>query len=142
MFTNLVGSISGETFTDNPTTVQYLAENSLGYTLSYFGTKFDVIVKSPMQHSLSKYMKEKPKLDTSRVILSPMPGTVVAITVKEGDVVAEGSEVLVVEAMKMQNVLRAPRAGKIKKILVISGQSVAADEILVEFEGDVPSLKK
>lgn len=65
-----------------------------------------------------------------------MPGTVVSVSVKEGDTVAQGSEVAVVEAMKMQNVLRAPRVGKIKKVFVKPGQSVSADEFLIEFEGD------
>jgi propionyl-CoA carboxylase alpha chain len=78
-------------------------------------------------------MKEKPKLDTSKVVLSPMPGTIVSLNVKVGDTVAEGAELAVVEAMKMQNVLKAPRAGKIEKINVTAGQSVAADEILIEF---------
>ena len=76
------------------------------------------------------------------MILSPMPGAVVSVSVNEGDVVwlllnnfqvSEGAELAVVEAMNMQNVLKAPRAGKIKKIFVKSGQSVAGDEILIEF---------
>jgi propionyl-CoA carboxylase alpha chain len=85
-------------------------------------------------------MKERPKMDLSSMILSPMPGSVVSIAVKEGDVVAEGAELAVVEAMKMQNVLRAPRVGTIKKVSVKPGSSVAGDEILMEFykEGEEP----
>lgn len=86
-------------------------------------------------------MKEKPKLDLTRMVLSPMPGTVVSVNVKEGDAVAQGSEVAVVEAMKMQNVLRAPRAGKIKKVHVKAGQSVHGEEIMIEFEADAPTKK-
>lgn len=68
------------------------------------------------------------------MILSPMPGTVVSVSVQVGDVVAEGAELAVVEAMKMQNVLRAPRMGKIKAVHCTAGGSVGGDEILIEFE--------
>ena len=59
---------------------------------------------------------EKPKRNLDDLVLTPMPGTLVSLNVKEGDDVAEGQEVAVVEAMKMQNQLRAPRSGKIAKI--------------------------
>ncbi|KAJ3106439.1 hypothetical protein HK100_003732 [Physocladia obscura] len=114
--------------------VQFLDPLPTGYRLQYLGTKFDVTIQSLRQHELSKYMKEKPRIDLTSVILSPMPGTVVSIAVREGDIVAQGAEMGVVEAMKMQNVIRAPRAGKVKKVLVKSGQSVAGDEIMVELE--------
>lgn len=86
-------------------------------------------------------MKERAKVDTNKVIMSPMPGTVVSLSVKEGDVVVEGSEVCVVEAMKMQNVLRSARSGQIAKIHVKVGASVAADEILIEFSDKEVSAK-
>ncbi|KAI9207721.1 carbamoyl-phosphate synthase L chain, ATP binding domain-containing protein [Polychytrium aggregatum] len=121
-------SIGGRDFT-----MQFLEPISLGYKLQHYGTKFDVLVLSKQQYELSKHMKERPKLDLTSVVLAPMPGAVVSVAVKEGEDVAEGSELAIVEAMKMQNVLRAPRAGKIKKIHVASGQSVAADEIMIEF---------
>jgi propionyl-CoA carboxylase alpha chain len=63
-----------------------------------------------------------------------MPGSVVSVAVKPGDVVSEGAEVAIVEAMKMQNVLHASRAGKVKSVQVKAGQSVQADETLIEFE--------
>ncbi|KAI9028491.1 carbamoyl-phosphate synthase L chain, ATP binding domain-containing protein [Hyaloraphidium curvatum] len=117
---------------------QYLDALPVGFRLGYQGSKFDVAVKTPRQEELSKFMKERAKIDTSKVVLSPMPGTVVSLSVKEGDVVIEGAEIAVVEAMKMQNVLRSSRSGKIAKINVKVGDSVAADEILVEFAaGDV-----
>ncbi|KAJ3295402.1 hypothetical protein BCR33DRAFT_763196 [Rhizoclosmatium globosum] len=121
--------------------VQFLDALPVGYRLQYLGTKFDVTVQSPTQHELSKYMKEKPKLDLTSIILAPMPGTVVNVNVKEGDVVAQGSELATLEAMKMQNMLRAPRAGKIKKVLVKAGQSVAGEEILIEFEKEAVAKK-
>ena len=79
-------------------------------------------------------MKPKVKADMTKMILSPMPGSVVSVNVAVGDTVAEGSEVCVVEAMKMQNVLHAPRVGKVKKINVQVGQSVQGDQVLVELE--------
>ena len=122
--------------TNHEVVAQYLDVLPLGYSLSFFGTKYNITVKTPLQHELSKHMIPKPKLDLTKLILSPMPGTVISINVKDGDVVAEGSEVAIVEAMKMQNVLRAPRAGVIKKVHVVAGQSVAGEEILVEFKDE------
>ena len=66
-------------------------------------------------------MKPKVKLDLTKFVQSPMPGTVISINVKEGELVAQGTEVAVVEAMKMQNALLAPRAGKVKSIKVKEG---------------------
>ncbi|KAI9593210.1 carbamoyl-phosphate synthase L chain, ATP binding domain-containing protein [Syncephalis fuscata] len=119
-------------------TIQYLDVLPLGYVLQHYGTKFNVMVKTQTQHNLTSYMREKPKQDLSKMLLSPMPGSVVSIAVKEGEVVAEGAELAVVEAMKMQNVLRASRIGKVKKVHVQPGASVAADDIIIEFE-DVKS---
>lgn len=63
---------------------QYLDALPVGFRLSYQGSKFEVAVKTPRQKELSKHMKERAKIDTSKVILSPMPGTVVSLSVKEG----------------------------------------------------------
>ncbi|KAL2916339.1 hypothetical protein HK105_204095 [Polyrhizophydium stewartii] len=118
---------------DSSVVVQYLDPLPLGFRLQHYGTKFDVQVRTEKQFELSKFIKEKEKIDLTRMILSPMPGSVVSIAVKADDVVAEGSELAVVEAMKMQNVIRAPRAGKIKKVYVQAGASVAGDEVMIEF---------
>ncbi|KXS11912.1 hypothetical protein M427DRAFT_35231 [Gonapodya prolifera JEL478] len=114
--------------------VQYSEALPVGFSVIHHGTSFNLNTYSPAQFAATQFMKEKPKLDTSRVVLAPMPGTVVSLSVKPGDTVNEGSEIAIVEAMKMQNVLRAPRGGKIAKVNVSKGASVAADEILVEFE--------
>ena len=79
-------------------------------------------------------MKEKPKPNMDKFVLSPMPGTLVSINVKEGDMVAEGKEVCIVEAMKMQNLLSSTRVGKVKKVYKKVGESVGAEEIILEFE--------
>ncbi|KAJ1882432.1 hypothetical protein H4R99_001550 [Coemansia sp. RSA 1722] len=118
------------------TTLQYLDPLALGFRVQFMGTKFDIDVLSPKQRDLMRYMKEKEKLDTSKLVLSPMPGTIVSVAVKQGDVVAEGAEVAVVEAMKMQNVLRAPRAGTIKTVHVKPGSTVSGEDILIELEDE------
>jgi propionyl-CoA carboxylase alpha chain len=75
----------------------------------------------------------KKAADTSKMVLSPMPGLVVSIDVAQGQSVRTGEVVAVLEAMKMQNILRAERDGVVKVVSVKSGDSVAADEVLVEF---------
>ncbi|KAJ2439664.1 hypothetical protein GGF42_007882, partial [Coemansia sp. RSA 2424] len=113
-------------------TVLFLAPLPLGMRVQFRGTKFDIDVLSHDQRRLLRLMKEKEKIDTSRLVLAPMPGTIISVAVKEGDTVAEGTQVAVVEAMKMQNVLRAPRAGIVKAVNVVPGATVAGDDILVE----------
>ena len=93
-------------------------------------------VRNKEQQELSKYIKEKPKIDQTKFVLSPMPGNVISVSVKPGDVVAEGQELAIVEAMKMQNLLHAERIGTIKAVLVKAGQSVEGQQIMIEFEDD------
>lgn len=84
-----------------------------------------------------KYMDLMPPplvLDSAKFITSPMPGAVFSVKVKPGDVVPSGEEICVVEAMKMQNILRTSTGGTVKAVLVKPGDTVAADDILVEFE--------
>jgi len=78
-------------------------------------------------------MKEPVKLNTENFVLSPMPGTLISVAVKVGDQVTAGQEIAIVEAMKMQNILRAGRDATVKAVPGIPGKSVALDEIIVEF---------
>ena len=66
--------------------------------------------------------------------MSPMPGAIVEVLVKEGDAVVEGQPMCVIEAMKMQNILKAEVEGKVKRLMVKGGDSVAVDELLIELE--------
>ncbi|GAM17422.1 hypothetical protein SAMD00019534_005970 [Acytostelium subglobosum LB1] len=104
------------------------------YTLQFHGTKTEVIVRTPEEDELYKYMPIKKSVDSSNALLSPMPGAILSLAVKEGDKVVLGQELCVIEAMKMQNVLRAPRDCEIKSIKVKAGTNVAVDEILIEFK--------
>jgi propionyl-CoA carboxylase alpha chain len=71
--------------------------------------------------------------DTGKKILCPMPGLVVSIAVTEGQEVKAGETLAVIEAMKMQNVLRAERDGVIKKIVATAGSTLAVDALILEF---------
>ncbi|TPX60831.1 hypothetical protein PhCBS80983_g01531 [Powellomyces hirtus] len=126
-------------------TMQYISRDVLGYTIQHRGTKFPITVKTPLQHQLSKHMQitsHSAHDTTCTTILSPMPGTVVSISVTAGQTVAQGAELVVVEAMKMQNVLRAPCDGVIRAVHVQPGDSVGGDEILIEFEDEVALEEK
>jgi propionyl-CoA carboxylase alpha chain len=81
-----------------------------------------------------KYMLPKKIIDVSSKIISPMPGVVKNIAVKEGQQVIEGQEICVVEAMKMQNKLVASRSGKVAKINTQIGATVEEGKVLVELE--------
>ena len=81
---------------------------------------------------MSKHMKEPPIRDTSGLVLSPMPGTLMSYAVEEGEHVEAGQEICIVEAMKMQNVIRSPRAGVVALQKSV-GSSLRADEIIAEF---------
>jgi propionyl-CoA carboxylase alpha chain len=115
-------------------TLQVAATLDEGFTIQYVGSKYDVLVRSPLEQHLSQFMPVKVKADMSNFLVSPMPGTVVSFSVKEGDTVLPHTALCVVEAMKMQNVLRAESAARIKSIKVKPGQAVAVDEVLIEFE--------
>ena len=79
-------------------------------------------------------MPEKTPPDTSRQLRSPMPGLVVSIDVTEGDEVKTGDPLAVIDAMKMENQLRAERDGRIASISVGVGDSLIVDQVILEFE--------
>ncbi len=91
-------------------------------------------VRSPRVAELARLMPIKLPPDTSRMLLCPMPGIITSITVKDGDMVEAGQALASVEAMKMENVLKAERKGIIKRIAVVTGQSLGVDELIMEFE--------
>jgi propionyl-CoA carboxylase alpha chain len=109
-----------------------IAARTEGYRLRLRGVSVNAIVTTPRGAALHKLIPEKVPADTSKTIMSPMPGLVVSIDVKPGQEVKAGEGVAVVEAMKMQNIIRAERDGVVAKVHVAAGASVAADEVLVE----------
>jgi len=109
------------------------ADRTEGYMVRHRGVALRALVCTPYVAGLHKRLPEKPKADTSKLVISPMPGLVVSMDVTLGQEVQEGEAVCIVEAMKMQNIIRAGATGTVKAINVKAGESVAADEIMVEF---------
>jgi len=89
---------------------------------------------SPRAADLLALMPVPEAADTSALLHSPMPGLLVSVAVKAGDRVAVNQELAVVEAMKMENSLRAERAGTVKRVLASPGDSLAVDQAIIEFE--------
>jgi propionyl-CoA carboxylase alpha chain len=105
-----------------------------GYRLFYRGTEINARVISPRAADLTKHMLFKPPQDMSKFLLSPMPGLLVNLSVNEGQEVREGEELAVVEAMKMENSLRATKDGVVGNIEAEQGDSLAVDQIILEFK--------
>jgi propionyl-CoA carboxylase alpha chain len=104
-----------------------------GLKLAYRGIQVPVYVYTEREAALAALMPEKVPADTSKFLLCPMPGLVKAIHVTEGQEVQAGDALAVVEAMKMENILRAERDGSVKKINAKPGDSLAVDAIILEF---------
>jgi propionyl-CoA carboxylase alpha chain len=106
---------------------------AIGWHLSRGGAAAEIKILSPHAAEALARMPKRPKADLSRHLLSPMPGLLVSIAVSAGQEVREGEELAVVEAMKMENVLRAERDGKVKMLCAKPGDSLAVDQVILEF---------
>jgi len=104
-----------------------------GYTLAYRGINATAYVYTPREAELAALMPEKVAADMSKYLLCPMPGLVKAVLVAEGAKVQAGDNLAVVEAMKMENILKAERDGEVKKINAKAGDSLAVDAVILEF---------
>ncbi|KAF4075228.1 hypothetical protein AMELA_G00232250 [Ameiurus melas] len=132
---NLASVLLPLTINGNHRVLQCLSRNAAGeITLQYLGTSFKLRVLSKLAASLNKHMPEKVPEDSSSILRSPMPGTVVAVSVKAGDTVAEGQEICVIEAMKMQNSMTAAKTAKVKSVHCKAGETVGEGDLLVELE--------
>ena len=121
------GRLDGREFT-----VQ-VAKTAAGFVIRHRAASETVRVLSPREAELLERLPKRVPADTSRLILSPMPGLVVSIAVTPGQEVKAGETVAIVEAMKMQNIVRAARDGVVASVGAAAGDSVAADQVLVEF---------
>lgn len=110
------------------------SRSGTGYRLRWRGMDVVAHVRSPAIAELARMMPKKQPPDTSKLLLCPMPGVVTAIAVSEGDSVEAGQVLATVEAMKMENVLRAERRAVVKRITAKAGASLAVDEPILEFE--------
>ncbi|XP_021058795.1 propionyl-CoA carboxylase alpha chain, mitochondrial [Mus pahari] len=116
-------------------TVQCLSREAGGnMSIQFLGTVYKVHILTKLAAELNKFMLEKVPKDTSSTLCSPMPGVVVAVSVEPGDMVAEGQEICVIEAMKMQNSMTAGKMGKVKLVHCKAGDTVGEGDLLVELE--------
>jgi propionyl-CoA carboxylase alpha chain len=122
------GSVNGE-----PICVQ-VDRHGLGYRLASGGIAITAWVLTPRAAELFDFMPATALADTSKLVLSPMPGLLVSLAVEVGQEIKVGEEMAIVEAMKMENVLRAERDGVIKALHAAPGDSLAADQTIAEFE--------
>ncbi|EKV29272.1 Propionyl-CoA carboxylase biotin-containing subunit [Caenispirillum salinarum AK4] len=106
----------------------------IGYRLFNNGAQALATVYTPRGAELARVMPKKEPPDLSKFLLSPMPGLLVSVAVSEGQEVKSGETLAVVEAMKMENVLKAEMDGTVKKIHAAPGASLSVDEIIIEFE--------
>jgi propionyl-CoA carboxylase alpha chain len=104
-----------------------------GYRLVLGGSEVQALVRTRKAAEFAARIPAKPPPDTSKFLLSPMPGLIISIPVRAGEPVKAGQELLVLEAMKMENVLRAERDGVVETIAVEPGATVAADQVLIAF---------
>mmetsp|Transcript_37608 Transcript_37608/g.57625 ORF Transcript_37608/g.57625 Transcript_37608/m.57625 type:complete len:387 (-) Transcript_37608:32-1192(-) len=111
-----------------------VGDDHVAYKMYHKGNHVNMNVYSPRQFKHKQHMPEPKEIDFAKSILSPMPGTIVDVFVKPGDKVVDGQQLAVIEAMKMQNSMKSEIEGIVKKVNVKAGQSVAVDELLIEFE--------
>ena len=119
---------------DGTPLVLKIGKISGGFRVRYRGADLKVHVRTPRQAQLAALMPEKVAPDTSKFLLCPMPGLIVKVDVAEGDEVQEGQALCTVEAMKMENILRAEKKGVVKKVNADAGASLAVDDVIMEFE--------
>ena len=122
------GTCNGEPFT------LQVERHRMTYQLFHWGTRADMMVMSARAAELLAMMPEKAAPDLSKVLLSPMPGLLREVAVQVGQEVKAGEKLAVIEAMKMENILKAEQDCKVKKIAVAAGASLSVDEVIIEFE--------
>ncbi len=122
------GTVNG-----SPVTMQ-VERQGVKYRLYHWGAHLEVMVLTARAAELLACMPAKKPPDTSKYLLSPMPGLLTQLFVKPGDEVKSGQQMAVVEAMKMENTLYAERDGKVQKALCAVGENLAVDQQILEFD--------
>ena len=107
---------------------------NMHYRLFHWGSQVDAMVITARAAELLACMPVKSPPDLSKFLLSPMPGLLSQLLVADGDEVESGQDLAVIEAMKMENVLRAERNGKVTKTLAAVGDTLSVDQSILEFE--------
>ena len=111
-----------------------IEQSTYHYSLFHRGFRLDVSVLTPQVAQLSKHMLEKTPADMSKFLLSPMPGLLVTLNAQPGDSVEQGAELAIIEAMKMENSLRATQNCIVKAVLANAGDTLDVDQPIIEFE--------
>jgi propionyl-CoA carboxylase alpha chain len=124
----LHGTCNGEEFT------LQLERRGIKYRLFHWGAQVDLTVLSARAAAFLALMPEKAPPDLSKYLLSPMPGLLREVSVKEGQEVKAGEKLAVIEAMKMENILKADQDCKVKKLVAKAGESLSVDQVIIEFE--------
>jgi propionyl-CoA carboxylase alpha chain len=124
----LTGTVNGQ-----PICLQ-IERHGLAYRISHFGLQIAPVIMTPRAAHLLSLMPEKAPPDLSKFLISPMPGLLREVAVFEGQEVKAGEKLVVIEAMKMENILKAEHDVKVKKIVAQPGASLSVDEIIIEFE--------
>ena len=119
---------------DDENLVFQVERENIAYRLTHGGSQDDVLVLSPAHAELNALMPVKVPPDTSKLLLSPMPGLLISLAVAEGQEVKAGEELAVIEAMKMENVLRAERDAVVSSIKATTGESLMVDQVIMDFE--------
>ena len=122
------GTCNGEPFT------LQVERHKTKYSLFHWGTRADFMVMSARAAELLALMPEKVAPDLSKFLLSPMPGLLREVAVIVGQEVKAGEKLAVIEAMKMENILKAEQDCKVKSISAAAGESLTVDEVIIEFE--------
>jgi propionyl-CoA carboxylase alpha chain len=119
---------------DNKPVNFHAAPRPEGYYVRHRGCAFNVKVRTPEAGQLAGHMPIKVAPDTSNLLLCPMPGVIVKVMVAVGDIVEDGQALAVVEAMKMENTLRAENRARVSVIKAAAGDNLAVDAVIMEFE--------
>jgi len=105
-----------------------------GYKLTHAGISLKVYVRSPRMSELESIMLTSGGGDISSEVIAPLTGQIIAIKVNEGDEIAPGQELIVLTAMKMENIITAEHKAKVSKVLVAANDHVTSGQVLIEFE--------
>jgi propionyl-CoA carboxylase alpha chain len=122
------GSCNGVSFT-----IQ-LERHGIKHRLFHWGAQVDLTVLTAHAAGLLALMIEKAPPDLSKFLISPMPGLLREVSVKEGQEVKAGEKLVVIEAMKMENILKADQDCTVKKLVAAAGESLSVDQVIIEFE--------
>ena len=128
------GDTLAEVFVDGAPMLIKMNKVTAGFRMRWRGAEVILKCYTPHQAELARLMPEKVAPDTSKLLLCPMPGLIVKVDVAVGDEVQEGQALCTVEAMKMENILRAEKTTKVTKINAAAGDNLAVDDIIMEFE--------